>query len=632
LLYLTNVALVEFAVLLFLLGSVSPLFRRDFRVSLPFSALGSLFTMAVGIYGIFDGIRGGIFSGIFEARVNVDPLSAFFTFVLGLIGLLSSVYLMDYDMRPKHLTFAVAYNGTLLSALLFLTTESFEKMVLSYELLALFTYALILSTAGRGGGNIPRNYLVLTQAFGVVPLLIAASLVTTVGPTFGVIRANLSALPVSTPFLSILLISPPLVRSGAFPFHVWVPDVYRRVPSPVVPVMISLEAVGVYMAIRLFWFVLPLSTSLGYIVALLGTISVFSTLYSFREIRLKRKFAYHSVMDVGISYFALGSAMALHGSLAGRVLLAGALFHTLYQVVYKSSIFFGLGAIEHYGEEPNVCSLRKLFRGHVMAFLMSISAFSMAGLPPLAAFISKLLVYRGALLSGDTLVLLMLSTVIFLGLFPFASVVQVERLNRELCKREIGAESVPLLLRGVVGTMAMFTVLLAVLPLLVKPFIVPALSEVTGFSFPSLATLFTAGVSTSLVAIIILIGTAYLGLRVGRMPTDMVSELLLIFYNMGEMLTFTKDLLLEWGKRVYITRILPFLRFIPRHELPLVKDYDDVFDYPVRHLDEAMFMPLLRLISRMSWRTAGRTYDMNALMAIFAVVFALLIVLFGVVM
>jgi len=632
LLYLTDVALVEFAVLFFLLGAVAPLFKRDFRVSLPFSVLGSLFTMVVGVYGISEGIKGGIFSGIFEARVNVDPLSAFFTFVLGLIGLLSSVYLMDYEMRPRHLTFAVAYNGTLLSALLFLTTESFERMVLSYELLALFTYVLILSTAVRGDRDTPRNYIVLTQVFGVVPLLITASLLTTAGPTFGAIRVNLAALPVSVSFLYALLVSPPLVRSGAFPFHVWVPDVYRRVPSPVVPVLISLEAVGVYMAIRLFWFVLPLSKSLGYVVAFLGTISAFSTLYSFREIRLKRKFAYHSVMDVGISYFALGSAMVLHGSLAGRILLAGALFHTLYQVVYKSSIFFGLGAIEHYGEEPNVCSLRKLFRGHVMAFLMSISAFSMAGLPPLAAFVSKWLVYQGALLSGDTLVLLMFSAVIFLGLFPFASVVQVRKLNREMCKRELGAENVPFLLRGVVGTTAMLTVLLAVLPLLVEPFIVPALGEVTGFSFPSLAALFTARVPASLAAILLLIGTAYIGLRVGRMPTDRVSELLLIFYNMGGMLTVTKDLLLEGGKRAYITRILPILRSIPRHELPLVKDCDDVFDYPVRHLDEAMFMPLLRLISRMSGRAGERVYDMNALMAAFAVVFALLIILFGVVM
>jgi len=626
--YPTHAAPVEFAVLSFLLGSAAPLFRRDFRVSLPFSILGSILTMITAFYGLSGGIRGQVFNGIFTTQVNVDPLSAFFTFILGLVGFLSSVYLLNYEMKPRHLTFAISYNGTLLSALLFLTTENFEKMILFYELLALLTFALILSTVVSGGRNTARHYIVLTQLFGVVPLLIALPLTHTAGSGLGGTGANMAVLPV----LYALLLLPPLVRSGVFPFHTWVPRVYRRVPSPVVPVLIVLEGLGIYMMIRLFWFVLPFSRPLGYVIAFLGMTSAFSTLYSFSEIRLKRKFAYHSVMDVGLSYFAIGSAMVFHGSLTGRILLIGALFHTLYQSVYKSSIFFGLGAIEHYGEEPNVCSLRKLFKGHVMAFLMSISAFSMAGLPPLAAFVSKWLIYQGAFMSRDTLVLMMFFAVAFLGLFPFASVVQVRRLNRDLCKRELGAGNVPLLLRGVVGTTAMLTVLLSVLPVLMGPIIVPALSEITGSPVPSFGALFMANVTASVIAVLLLTGTAYLGMRIGRIPTDRASELLLIFYNIGDMLALTRDFILETGRRAYVTCVLPVIKYIPRYELPLIRDCDDAFDYPVRHIDEAMFMPILRLISGVSERAGKGAPDMNALMAIFAVVFALLIILLGVVM
>ncbi|WP_297071394.1 complex I subunit 5 family protein [Thermococcus sp.] len=584
--------------------------------------------MITAFYGLSGGIRGQVFNGIFRTQVNVDPLSAFFTFILGLVGFLSSVYLLNYEMKPRHLTFAIAYNGTLLSALLFLTTENFEKMILFYELLALLTFALILSTVVSGGRNTARNYIVLTQLFGVVPLLIALPLTHTAGSSLGGTGANMAVLPV----LYALLLLPPLVRSGVFPFHTWVPRVYRRVPSPVVPVLIVLEGLGIYMMIRLFWFVLPFLRPLGYVIAFLGMTSAFSILYSFSEIRLKRKFAYHSVMDVGLSYFALGSAMVFHGSLTGRILLIGALFHTLYQSVYKSSIFFGLGAIEHYGEEPNVCSLRKLFKGHVMAFLMSISAFSMAGLPPLAAFVSKWLIYQGAFMSGDTLVLMMFFAVAFLGLFPFASVVQVRRLNRDLCKRELGAGNVPLLLRGVVGTTAMLTVLLSVLPVLMGPIIVPALSEITGSPVPSFGALFMANVTASVIAVLLLTGTAYLGMRIGRIPTDRASELLLIFYNIGDMLALTRDFILETGRRAYVTCVLPVIKYIPRYELPLIRDCDDAFDYPVRHIDEAMFMPILRLISGVSERAGKGAPDMNALMAVFAVVFALLIIFLGVVM
>ncbi|ASJ02034.1 sodium:proton antiporter [Thermococcus profundus] len=631
---LTSSSLISLALAFFALGAVAPLFRRDFRVSLPPAVIGSLLTLFVGAYGVYHEIEGEILSGLLQTEVGIGPLNGFFIAFLGLVGLFVSLYLLHYDMEPRHMTFSLAYNGTLASSLLFLATDNLEKLTLSYELMAVFTLALFLSTVPKRGRVTARNYIVLTQIFGIIPLLIATSLAYSAvgslhGLTFEALRENLDKLPVGVWLLYVLYLFPALVRSGVFPFHTWVPRVYRRLPSPLVPIFIALEGNGVYLSLRVFFETLPVSQVLGYTLAFLGTVSVFATLYSFKEIRLKTKFAYHSVMDVGVSYFALGSALILGGEF-GTVALVGAILHTLYQTLYKSAIFFGLGAIEHYGEEPNICSLRKLLRGHVIALLISLSAFSMAGVPPLAAFVSKWLIYEASFGTANVYLWAMGLTVAFLGLFPLASILQVRRINSLLCKREVERDEIPLYIRAVTGVVAFFGFLVAVFPLMVFPWLQHIVVELTGLEMGGLSEAFFTDLNAGFAVSILFLST-YAGWRLGRMPTDRASELLLIFYNMGDILRFTTDFFLKEVKKAYLRYLLPVVKVVPKHELPLIKDYDDALDYPVRHLDEAMFMPLIRLFERLARWGGERNLDMNALISGFAIALALLIALLGVV-
>ena len=632
---LSGAFLVSLSLGFFLLGAVVPLFRRDFRVSLPFSMMGSFLILVAGILGIYHGVEGDILGGLLETAIYIDPVNGFFVTFLGLIGFFVSLYLLHYEMSPRHLTFAIAYNGVFASAFLFLATDNLEKLTISYELIVIFTTALVLSTVPRRGRVTARNYIVLSQVFGIVPLLIATSLAySAVGDihhlTFEALRENLNELPVGVWSLYLLYLLPAIVRSGIFPFHTWVPRVYQRVPSPIVPVFIAIEGTGFYMLLRIFFESLPKSQMVGYSLMIFGVVSVFATLYSFREIRLKTKFAYHSVMDMGISYFALGMALVLNEKLAA-VALVGSILHTLYQSLYKSAIFFGLGAIEHYGEEPNVCSLRKLLKGHVISLLISLSAFSMAGVPPLAAFVSKWLIYEASFGTLNVYLWLMGLTISFLGIFPLASILQIRRINRLICKREVEREEVPLYIRAVTGIVAFSGFLVSIFPLIVFPWLSYIVAELAGLEVSSLSSMFLASPS-AILAVVLLFLSTYGGWRVGKMPTERISELLLIFYNIGDILRFTADFFLSSGKNLYLRYVLPVIKVVPKHELPLIKDYDDALDYPVRHLDEAMFMPLIKAIGRIARWGRDQRLDMNTLIGGFAVVMAVLIVLMGVIL
>ncbi|WP_297512929.1 complex I subunit 5 family protein [Thermococcus sp.] len=602
--------------------------RRTYYVTL----LASFPLLMSAIEGL-NGLSGEIIPFL-PTTIRVDSISALFLLVTAFITLALSLYLLSYEVRGNEKFLAMATNMALLSVVLFLVTDNLERLTLAYELFAVFTAVMVLASETRGSRKATWRYLVLTQVFGIIPLLMATGLAYgAVGDlhhlTFHGLRENLENLPVRPAFLLVLFLSASLVRSGAFPFHVWVPRVYRSLPSPFVPVFLLGEALGVYMLLRVAHFVLPAGEALGYAVAFLGTLTAFATLYSFREIRLKRKFAYHSVMDVGIAYFALGSSLVLKGSFLGTVALLGALLHVLYQTLYKSAFFFGLGAIEHYGEEPNICSMRKLLKGHVIALLVTISVLSMAGVPPLSAFVSKWLIYTASMGTTNVLLWLMVVTVAFLGIFPLASIIQVRRINRLICKREVETEEVPFLIRAVTGAVSLVSFLVAVFPFILLPWLTGSLEEL-GYPLPESASQLFLGSPGSFIALVTLVAMAFIGWKIGKMPTERVSELLLIFYNMGDILRFTADYFLLAGKDFYLKRILPIIKVVPRHEVPIIKDYDDALDYPVRHLDEAMFMPLIRAVERLARWGKSRNLDMNALMGGFAIAMAILIILLGV--
>lgn len=82
---------------------------------------------------------------------------------------------------------------------------------------------------------------------------------------------------------------------------------------------------------------------------------------------------------------------------------------------------------------------------------------------------------------------------------------------------------------------------------------------------------------------------------------------------------------------MYIKYILPVIKVLPRDKRSRISDYDDVLDYPVRHIDEAIFMPFILLIGKSAKLYQKQNFDMSTLLSGFAIAMAILIVILGVV-
>lgn len=186
-------------------------------------------------------------------------------------------------------------------------------------------------------------------------------------------------------------------KVSAVPFHMWTPDVYEGAPTPVTAFFAAAPKVA---AIALMTRVLAgpfgdLAAQWQQVILLISALSmILGAFAAIGQSNVKRLMAYSSIANVG--YALMGLAVATDAGLRGLL---------LYMAVYIAMTlgsFAVLVAMRRDGRAvERIEDLAGLGRTDpVMAFWMAVFMFSMAGIPPLAGFFSKLYVFLPAVQAG----------------------------------------------------------------------------------------------------------------------------------------------------------------------------------------------------------------------------------------
>jgi len=182
-------------------------------------------------------------------------------------------------------------------------------------------------------------------------------------------------------------------KCAFFPFHMWSPDVYQGAPTSISAfVSVGPKAVGFAILLRVFMKdIFPLFPSWVnfFTVISIATMTV-GNIIALSQTNIKRMLAYSSIAQAGyilIGFVAgtpLGVEAVLFYILAYTLMNLGA-FACI--VLISNSIKSDL--IEHYA------GLHK--RNPRLAFMLTIFLLSLAGIPPLAGFLGKFLVFAAAI-------------------------------------------------------------------------------------------------------------------------------------------------------------------------------------------------------------------------------------------
>ena len=189
-------------------------------------------------------------------------------------------------------------------------------------------------------------------------------------------------------------------KIAAFPFHMWVPDVYQGAPTTVTGLFSTVGKAAAFAAIIVTLTALFSGETTSLFLPYLAVLSIFSMLFgsivAIAQSNIKRMLAYSSISHAG--YILIGLAAGTSTGVAGVV---------FYLAVYTfmNLAAFGIVALVEGENELNldINSYAGLgTKSPVLAALLAIIMFSLAGLPPLAGFFAKYYVFIAAIKSGLT--------------------------------------------------------------------------------------------------------------------------------------------------------------------------------------------------------------------------------------
>ena len=395
--------------------------RRGWRILLNLaSAVLKIALVGLLVWGVYNRqhyeFRLPLFLG-FDMVLHADPLSLLFVSLSAILWLVTTVYAIGYlDMaqgrdRARFFGFfslcVSATTGIALAGNLF-------TYFIFYELLTITTYPLVTHRGNRDSLRAGRIYLAYTLIGGALLLGAIIWLKSIVGAIdftrhtsmagFSFVDRNVLSDFVQPNRVALTIIFAMLVagfgvKAAIIPLHGWLP-IAMIAPAPVSALLHAVAVVkaGAFGIVRVVYDVYgaDVCTALGvrpFLAAMAAATIIYASIRALGQDDIKRRLAYSTVSQ--LSYIALGAAIP--GSLA----TIGGIVHLVHQGIMKITMFFCAGNLAEELHIKNVSALNGV--GRRMPWTMgafSVACLAMIGVPPLAGFVSKWYLARGALEAG----------------------------------------------------------------------------------------------------------------------------------------------------------------------------------------------------------------------------------------
>lgn len=209
------------------------------------------------------------------------------------------------------------------------------------------------------------------------------------------------------------------------PFHLWTADVYEGAPTAVTGYLsaISKGASAFSLLIILFLVFRPMVSQWQTLLfwATIVTITL-GNLFAIRQKNLKRFMAFSSISQAG--YIMLG---IIGGNEAG---MTSTVYYILVYGVSTLAIFLVLSLVEENSGKVNIDDYNGLYRTNPqLAFFMTLSLFSLAGIPPFAGFFSKFFIFMAAFEAGFHLLVFIALVNTVISLYYYLLVVKAMYIN-----------------------------------------------------------------------------------------------------------------------------------------------------------------------------------------------------------
>jgi NADH-quinone oxidoreductase subunit N len=206
----------------------------------------------------------------------------------------------------------------------------------------------------------------------------------------------------------VFIVSGLAFKLGAVPFHMWLPDVYQGAPTAATLLIAGAPKIAAFgMTIRLLVDgLLGLAVDWQQMFIVLAVCSLLvGNLAAIAQTNLKRMLAYSTIAQMGFLLLGLLAGVVNGNTLSAANAYSSAMFYIITYVITTLGTFGLIMLMARAGHEAeNISDLSGLHRrSPVLAAVMGIFMFSLAGVPPMVGFYAKLAVLQALISTNDAL-------------------------------------------------------------------------------------------------------------------------------------------------------------------------------------------------------------------------------------
>ncbi|QOR94356.1 cation:proton antiporter [Thermosphaera chiliense] len=342
----------------------------------------------------------------------LDRVNAILSFTTALVLTLIFAYSLEYIRDEGAVWYSILLLGAEAGILGIILTADFFNLFVMLEVASVSSYSLVMYYRSRAYAIISGLKYAFVGAMGTTLYFVGCALLYNAYGTLNIIDlslkirgqyVSLTGPPIETYLLSlgiglVLMSWAFTIKSGVFPNHFWLPDAHPAAPTPISALLsglvVNIGGVSLYkfMFIALGGSISPetqaLKSAVSAILMFTGTCSaIVGALLMNIQKDLKRLIAYSTVMNTGFLFMAVSTGTPLG--------LSAFIYHTIIHSIAKSNLFLSAGIFIKATRSRSLEDISGLgFKHPVASIAFATSVLTLAGIPPLPGFLSKMLLYE----------------------------------------------------------------------------------------------------------------------------------------------------------------------------------------------------------------------------------------------
>jgi NADH-quinone oxidoreductase subunit N len=385
------------------------------------------------IAGFFWNTEGTLFGDMYYT----NPMIVLQKNILNIGVYLISLLFTNWFKKTANLAeFFVLLLSAQLGMFLLISSGNFLIFYLALELATIPVAAMANFDLDKKNSSEAAMKMILSSAFSSGILLFGISIIYGVTGTisFAALPAMLNGSSIQI-LAFVFLLTAFAFKLSIVPFHLWTADVYEgsSIPTTAFLSVISKGAVAFAFVTALYKVFQPMAGIWYNMLLVLAIITMLAgNIFALRQQNIKRFLAFSSIAQVGFILVGISS-----NSTAGTT---SVIYFILIYIFSNLSAFAVAGIISAATGKENIDDYKGLIKTNpFLSWMLALSLFSLAGVPPTAGFFGKLFLISAGAAKGSYAFIIIAALNMIISLYYYLRVVRAMFMD----KNETPVEKLP---------------------------------------------------------------------------------------------------------------------------------------------------------------------------------------------